>query len=430
MIPPMDTRNTTGHLTSESSRALPRRAFLRVTAAASLALLGGCAHGPDRRARASARLLFTSAGKTCLIHADGTGLRPIELDVPNQATWQPAGFLPDGRMLLLSLEPRRDGPGRPFEEFYHQTPTHLWAYDPDRRNLLELATKERLAPFYTPQLLLHDGRILMQVVREKPGQIFNMNLDGTDAREFTRADEGLPYGLALSPDGQRVAFHLASPQGYQVWTSDTQGLNRVRVAAHPDHLYFGPSWSPDGQWLVYQDCRYRDDPGHDWSDVCVGRPDGSDHRVLTTGQAMWFGATYGRPGNRGGGSNVPVWTRDGAILFPRRLPASKVAWEFQPQRPDTDHFNRDYKPETARGGTHICRLDPTKATAKTLTPEAPSVWDFRGCESPDGTMIAFCRANTGGLPALWVMCADGSRPRRLTDGLEGQGADHPRWWPA
>jgi Tol biopolymer transport system component len=394
----------------------------------SLAAVGGCVH-PTRRADRTPRLAFTSGGKTCLIQTDGTGLCTLDFERPGQATWQPAGFLPDGRLLLLSMEPRRDGPGRPFDQYYHQTPTHIWAYDLDRNTLAELATKERLAPFYTPQLLLHAGRILMQVVRTRPGQIFNMNLDGTDAQEFTRADEGLPYGLSLSPDGNRVAFHLASPAGYQIWTSDLRGANRVRVAAHADHLYFGPSWSPDGQWLVYQDCHFKTDPGHDWSDVCLGRPDGSTHRVLTTGQAMWFGATYGPPQNRGGGSNVPVWTRDGQILFPRRSPESKVPWEFQPQRPDTDHFNREYKPDLARGGTAICRLHPETGTVKTLTPPTPGTWDFRCAESPDGRLIAFGRAETGAVPGLWVMNADGSHPRLLTRGPEERGADHPRWWP-
>ena len=408
---------------------MQRRAFLKVAALSSLAALGGCVHRPSVVQDRKQRLFFTSAGKTCLIQADGTGLRTLELEVPNQATWQPAGFFPDGRVLLLSMEPRRDGPGRPFDEYYHQTPTHLWAYDLDRKTLTELATKERMAPFYAPQLLLHDGRILMQVIRTPPGQIFNMNLDGTDAREFTAADEGLPYGLSLSPDGQRVAFHLASPEGYQVWTGDTLGANRVCVAAHRDHLYFGPTWSPDGQWLTYQDCHFKADPGHDWSDVCLGRPDGSEHRLLTEGQAMWFGATYGHPGNRGGGSNLPVWTRDGQILFPRRLPDSKVPWEFQAQRPDTDHFNRDYKPELARGGTEICRLHPLTGAVTVLTTRVPPVWDFRCGESPDGRQIAFCRAGTGGLPGLWVMHADGSHPRLLTRGLEEQGADHPRWLP-
>ena len=34
-------------------------------------------------------------------------------------------------------------------------------------------------------------------------------------------------------------------------------------------------------------------------------------------------------------------TLDGTILFPRRLPGSKVAWEFAPDWSDADHLNRD-----------------------------------------------------------------------------------------
>src|SRR5207342_3443003 len=112
-------------------------------------------------------------------------------------------------------------------------------HDLETGSLEEVCARERLAPFVTQALLLGGDRLLVQVVREKVGQIFSVRLDGTDAREFTRAGEGLPYGLSLSPDGRRVAFHLASPEGYQVWACDADGGHRVRVAAHPDHLYFG-----------------------------------------------------------------------------------------------------------------------------------------------------------------------------------------------
>lgn len=376
-----------------------------------------------------ARLFFTSGGRTCLIHADGTGLRVLEPEAPGQATWQPSSFLPDGRVLLLSMEPRRDGPGRPFEQYDTQTPTHLWAYDLERGTLEELAIQERMVAFYTPQLLLQGERILMQVCRPGYAQIFNMRLNGSDARPFTGPAEGVAYGFSLSPDGRWIAFHLASPQGYQIWTCDPQGEARVLVAKDPDHLSFCPVWSPDGQWLLYQDCHHRSDPGHDWSDLRLSRPDGSEHRLLTQGQAAWFAASYGYPGNRGGGSNVPAWTREGQILFPRRLPGAKVPWEYQDQRPDTDHFNREFKPELARGGTQVCRLDPASGEVAVLTSNTPPGWDFRACESPEGSLIAFCRAENGGVPGLWVMEADGSGQRLLTRGLEDQGADHPRWLP-
>jgi TolB protein len=399
--------------------------------AAAVALPGCTSSRPSRSAAGrSGRLLFTSQGRTALINADGTGLRYLDLHVPDQVTWQPGPFLADGRrVILLSMEARRDGPGRPFDRYYHQTPTHLWLYDLDQDTLTEMATRERLAVFYTPALLVSDQRLLVQVVRDQGGQIFSMNLDGSDAREFTRLGEGLPYGLSLSPDARRVAYHLASPQGYQIWSSNPQGSDRLLVAAHPDHLYFGPAWSPDGQWLVFADCDFRNDPGHDWCDLCLARPDGSEKRVLTEDQAMWFGATYGNPQNRGGGSNLASWTRDRRVLFPRRLPGSKVAWEFQTQRPDTDHFNRDFKPELARGGVEICRLNPWDARLTPLTRSEPPVWDFRASESPDGGSVVFCRAQTGGVPAIWVLDSDGGNPRLLTRGIDERGADHPRWLP-
>jgi TolB protein len=373
-------------------------------------------------------MLFTSQGKTARINVDGSGLEYFDFTVPNQATWQPCEIFPDGRRLIfLSMEPRRDVDGKSFDEYYTQTPTHLWIYHLATKGLEEICTKERMAVFVTPALLLHDERLLIQVVRNGVGQIYNVRLDGSDPREFTKAEDGFPYGLSLSPDGQRVAFHLATATGYQVWTADLNGGQRQVIAADPQHLYFGTSWSPDGKSILFVDCRYRDDPGHDWADVCVGKPDGSKHRVVTSGQAMWFAATYGDPETRGGGSNLPAWTHDGKILFPRRHPGSKVAWEYQPQRPDTDHFNRDYKPELARGGTEICRLDPRDGSIQPLTQNERATWDFRAVESPDGQWIAFCRAAVGKAPALWVMKSNGSGARQLTCGWNDLGADHPRW---
>jgi TolB protein len=144
---------------------------------------------------------------------------------------------------------------------------------------------------------------------------------------------------------------------------------------------------------------------------------------------MWFAATYGNRDSRGGGSNLPAWKHDGKILFPRRHLDSKVAWEYQSQRPDLDHFNRDYKPEQARGGTEIWRLDPRDGSSQPLTRNEPGVWDFRAIESPDGRWIAFCRAAVGESPSLWVMESDGKNLRQLTRGWQDRGADHPQWLP-
>ena len=106
-----------------------------------------------------------------------------------------------------------------------------------------------------------------------------------------------------------------------------------------------------------------------------------------------------------------------------------MPWEYQPNRPDTDHFNRDWKPEQARGGTEICRLNPRDGSICRLTASAPPVWDFRASESPRQNFVVFCRCATGEMPGLWVMNARSGGERLLTRGLDETGADHPRWLP-
>ncbi len=83
-------------------------------------------HGPASKSGPSAspmRFFFSTAGRTAMMDAAGADLQVLDFREPNQVTWQPAGFFPDGRrILLLSMEARRDGPGRPFAEYYTRPP--------------------------------------------------------------------------------------------------------------------------------------------------------------------------------------------------------------------------------------------------------------------------------------------------------------------
>jgi TolB protein len=112
---------------------MTRRQFISSSVAgATVATFSGCwsPHPEPPTTKRGGRLFFTSQGRTALINADGSGLRNFEFNVPDQVTWQPGPFLADGRrVIFLSMEARRDGPGRPFDAYYHQTPTHLWLYD-------------------------------------------------------------------------------------------------------------------------------------------------------------------------------------------------------------------------------------------------------------------------------------------------------------
>lgn len=382
--------------------------------------------------RPTQRLLFTSGGKTTLINSDGTGQRVLEFDVPHQRSWQPGPLFADGhRMMLLSIE---EGQGQSWKG---EARTHWWIHDLRSSGAVkEVTVRNPPAPYFIPCCLLPgETELIAQAVAPgNPGdaRLYRVALDGSEVRAITAPAQGHHYCASLSPDGKRLAFHVTGPKphGYRVFACDLDGQNRTLIAGQEGHLYFGVHWSPAGDWLLYQDCLYRQDPGHDWSDICVGRPDGSEHRVLTKGQSQWFAAAWGDPAHHGSGSNVASWTPQGKILYTRKTPGAQPAYQWSQGRPDTDHFNRDFKPGEARGGTEIWLLDPRDAGVTRLTRSAPPVWDWYASASPDGAFIAFCRAENGRYPSIWLMGSEGQGARRLTNGSGGKGAFVSRWLPA
>ncbi|MSR83602.1 MAG: serine/threonine protein kinase [Candidatus Latescibacteria bacterium] len=360
------------------------------------------------------------------LRADGTGMRLFDFGRPSEIGWGAYDFAPDGRALLLSIETDPSWKTESFYVYYPRSRTHLWLCNLETGTIEEIATRPRPAPFCAPCALLPRGQGLLATFNIEGREVLHrLELDGANPVPLTGRDEYV-YGVSLSPDGSRVAYHA----NYQIHTMHLDGTGRVQVSQLPGQLCFGTSWSPDGDWVLYQVCNSAQDPAHDWSSIWIGRPDGSENRQLTGEAEAWFGAAYGPRDNPRTGSIMPRWAPDGSgILYARRQPGSQVPWEFQPQRPDTTHHNRDFKPELARGGTQICLLDPQQKTSTPLTPSQPATWELRPDWSPDSARILCCHAPVDELPAVWMMNRDGSDLVRLTD-AEGRGADFPRWVPA
>jgi TolB protein len=147
---------------------------------------------------------------------------------------------------------------------------------------------------------------------------------------------------------------------------------------------------------------------------------------VSSGQRHWFGAAYGPAEARGGGSNTPHWSPDGAtVTYTRIAPGSHPDCEYHPERPD--HEELVYRPELARGGTQLCTLDPFSGRVTELTEFQEHRWDCRPMWSPDGRQIAFTRAVVGQPSEIWVIKGDDKNQRLLTRGYGERGADHPRW---
>jgi TolB protein len=374
-------------------------------------------------------IFYLSNGRVGAIRPDGSDECYPEFAAPNQVYWGLGYVFPDGRQAVLYSEEPPQNPkaafGDPDGKAFART--HQWRYDFVTRAMREIAL-----PSYAGimGLLPGEDRFLVLENTSNVARLYSTDLDGRKQEEYYTSP-GYAYGNSLSPDGRQVAFHITGGPNFPVYAICVVTLvNKACtvIANDPAWLYFGPIWSPDGQWVLYQRCAHREDPGHDRSDLCLSRADGSQHRLLTHGQAHWFAAAMGTPELKGSGSNGPAWSPDGRhIACTLLLPDSRTAWPYRVGQPDLDHFNRDYRPELARGGTRVCMIEPMTGKTTAITHDDPPTWYVRPAWSPDSKRLAVGRADVGTQPELWVMDADGTHSHLLTRGIDGLGADNCRW---
>jgi TolB protein len=177
-------------------------------------------------------------------------------------------------------------------------------------------------------------------------------------------------------DNERVVDTVETRTGREVYVSDYDGANQMRVTANR-RLNISPSWSPDGRSIAYSSYT-RIQPQIMVSNVYQGT-----REVLTDEKSSAF---------------LPVFSPDG----------SRIA--FMSQR---DGNSEIYVMN--RNGSGVRRLTNNNAGDSTPT------W------SPTGTQIAFT-SDRSGSPQIWVMDAEGLNVRRLTFGESW--ADRATWSPA
>jgi len=338
------------------------------------------------------------------IRPEGTDEQYPDFGKPDQKSWSFGPQFSDGRRIILcSYEDSDRARVRSGKVL-----THDWIYDFESKQIQPTLEKNRQADQLRPYALLPgDRRVIETAYIGTEERIFIKDLDGDNATELTATGGGFHYALSLSHDAKRLACHVTggtpsfyNPGMYSINVFDLASKTRVLVAGQPEHLYFGPHWSPDDQFLVYLDCHVAKDPAHFRSDLCVGRTDGTQHRVITTGQLHWFGTPFG--------SNMSEWSPNGQSVTYTRLRETSTR-------------------DMTAGGSQICLLNPTTGDVTELTPSEEGTWDFRAAWSPNGRQIAFARVRQSRPRELWIMNSDGSNPRRLTDGYQHKGADHFRW---
>ncbi len=188
------------------------------------------------------------------------------------------GFSPDGRRLAFEIATDEN--------------TDVWVYDVERDVPTRLTFDDGFdgVPVWSP-----DGEsIAFSSGREEgtPG-IFRKAADGSGEVEKIAGSERPMVPWSWSPDGSRIAVMVQNPDTNFDIALVSVETGEVEPFLTTPYVEYGPTFSPDGQWLAYGN-----NESGDW-EVYVRPVDG--------GKGKWQISS--------GGGTYPRWSRDGKEIF-------------------------------------------------------------------------------------------------------------------
>lgn len=200
--------------------------------------------------------------------------------------------------------------------------------------------------------------------------LWRMCGDGTQMAALV-IEPGQQVTVSVAPDGEAFVYSSGPRGEREIWQRSFVGGEAMNLTKHPAEDV-QPEWGPDGRIAFFSN---RDSESLEL--YLLNPTDGRVER-LTDNEYYDSGAAWGPDGS--------------AVVFTRYFPET----------------------EGADDGGHgeVILLDLTSGEERQLT----ELGGYNGglSYSPDGSFITFHRTADGG-SELWMMNADGSNPRALTD---------------
>jgi WD40 repeat protein len=196
----------------------------------------------------------------------------------NNLTFKPFGFLKPGEIYQIKIKAGLQGKdGKRLKEdqtwgFSVNSPSVVYIYPGtgERELWKKTVTPPEKAEKITDTggniwdfaVAKHAPEIAISVKNEQNGiDLWLISQSGEEPRLLVDCGLDRCYSPDWAPDGRRIAysreiFDQLPPQGYapsRIWLVDTSTTETKRLFADTQKLGFGPSWSPDGQYLASVD---------------------------------------------------------------------------------------------------------------------------------------------------------------------------------
>jgi Tol biopolymer transport system component len=400
-----------------SSGALRRRAAPLRISFAQLTALPGIEAFPSLSPDGQWVAYSASVSGNLDVYLQSTsGQTPIELTAQSPADDDQPAFSPDGQWIAFRSE--REGGG-----IFVMGRTG---------EAVRRVTRFGFNPAWSPdgtQLVFATERMgLMPLNAEGSSELWVVPVEGGEPRRLSDLDGVQPK---WSPHGQRIAFQRRLAKGFQmdIMTVPAEGGEPTPVT-NDAAADWSPTWSPDGRFVYF--VSDRGGSMNLWRiavDEASGRPRG-EPEPLTTPAAFVAHPSLSADGRRIAFSSVLTQQNIQSMRFdpatltmtePRWLTTGSRQWSSPDPTPDGEwvvFYSRDL-PE---GDIFVVRGDGTGL--RQVTGGAPV--DRMPRWAPDGERIAYFSDRGGGPLQVWVMRADGSENRQIT---EAEGGGIATWSP-